>query len=233
MASLHDRSVQAARRERLAKEISAITQLSLASVRGRLARAHGRKLLRNLFADVWPKSLSAPAAKPNPLPKGTPKPIRTGTAQSPERTVHRVRQEFETSCGVAVVAMCARVSHKQAMAVLFPKPTLVFFTWPEQVKRALDHFGVKHGKRWHRFASWDEIPTTSLVKVKWEDADGGHGLHWVVFQRRADGGWTVIDPDRQNRGRSQSRTQRLSRREREQLTGVTYLPVEARPPGAG
>jgi hypothetical protein len=224
MTPLHDQSVQVARRDRLAKVIAAVTRLSVAAVRGRLARAHGRTLLRNLFADVWPKRVRGPV-RPLSAPNTTKSPKRIRSAPSPERTIHRVRQEFSTSCGVAVVAMFARVSHAEAMAVLFPEPGRVFYTHLYQLKRALDHFGVPYGSRWSRFTSWAEIETTALVKVRWEDSDGRVGFHWVIFQRRTDGGWAVIDPDPQRSG-----TQRLGRTERAQFTGITYLPVEARLP---
>jgi hypothetical protein len=122
--------------------------------------------------------------------------------------------------------MLARVSHDEALAVLFPKRGTVFYTHLHQLKRALEHFGVKYGTRWMRFHSWDEIPTTSLVKVKGE-TNSRTWFHWVVFQRRRDGGREVIDPEPGRRG-----TQRLTGREINEYKGVSYLPVQAVPPGA-
>jgi len=140
-------------------------------------------------------------------------------------TIHRVRQEFTTSCGVAVVAMFARVSHREALSVLFPKPGRDYRTWLRDLKRALDHFGVTYAPRWHRFRSWDEIPRTSLVKVRWREPGGTSGLHWIIFQRRANGEWRVIDPDPPRSG-----TLRLNAAELARYTGVTYLEVNAREP---
>lgn len=219
--TLRDASVQTARQAGLAKEIASLTGLSVAAVRGRLARAHGRKLLRNLFADVWSPGPVPRTASPRRAARTEPDRGRVSqTVQSPERTIHRVRQAFTTSCGVAVVAMFARVSHEEAMAALFPGGARVYYTYLYQLKRALDHFGVKYGARWSRFVAWDKIPTTSLVKVKWQ-VNGRRGFHWVVFQRRKDGGWAVIDPSPGRPG-----TQRLDRNERRAYQGVTYLPVE-------
>jgi hypothetical protein len=209
-------NVQAARREGLAKDIAAFTGLSLTAARGRLKRAHGRSLLRNIFADVWPEEGSLAAATPGPTARKASPGKRPAAAT---RTIHRVRQEFSTSCGVAVVAMFARVSHEEAMAVLFPKGGRVFYTYLYQLKRALDHFGVKYGPRLKRFSSWDDIPTTSLVKVK---PHGESWSHWVVFQRKRDGGRRVIDPDPGRPG-----TQTLARDQIEQYRGVTYLLVDA------
>jgi hypothetical protein len=212
-------NVQTARRDRLARELATATGLSLGAVRSRLARAHGRTLLRNLFADVWhveDRARRDEAVEPLAQPRA---------AAGQPRTIHRVRQEFTTSCGVAVVAMFARVAHADAMKVMFPQPRRAFYTYLHDIKRALDHFGVRYAVRWHRFRSWQQIPTTSLVKVKWQ-VDGKIGYHWMVFQRRDNGSWNVIDPDPPRR----SGTQRLSRSELEGYRGITYLPVEARRP---
>lgn len=212
-ARLDRRSVQDARREGMAKEIASFTGLSLAAVRGRLSRAHGRSLLRNVFADAWPEG----ARRTMPA-------VAERLRPASQRTVHRVRQSFPTSCGVAVVAMFARVSEQDAMAVLFPNGGRTFYTHLRQLKHALDHFGVHYDPHWRRFVSWEAIPKTSLVKVRWAD-DGRKGLHWVIFQRRHDGTWNVIDPDSPRRV-----TLRLSDAERRQYTGITYMPVEARLP---
>jgi hypothetical protein len=227
MVTLHDKSVQDARREKLAKDVAALTELSLGTVRARLSRAHGRTLLRNLFADAWPGAdRVTPAPERDVASPVQREPAPRSTVGGPERTIHRVRQEFSTSCGVAVVAMFARVSHPQAMKVMFPEGGRVFYTTLKQVKHGLDHFGIKYGPRWHRCASWEAIPTTSLVKVKWQDAWGGKGLHWMIFQRRPDGTGDLIDPDPPRAG-----TQRLGPHERGNYTPITYLSVQARPPG--
>lgn len=110
-------------------------------------------------------------------------------ARSEERTIHRVRQRFTTSCGVAVVGMFARVSHDDAMRIMFPTPRRVYYTHYTDIKRALDHFGVEHGGRFRRFNSWDEIPSTSLAKVKWRGENGRFFFHWGSFRgRRTVGG---------------------------------------------
>lgn len=217
MTDLARLSVQDARRERLASQISSFTNLSLAAVRGRLARAHGRVLLRNLFADVWP---SEPAVAPLAPVRAAPKKPVVGAP----RTIHRVRQRFSTSCGVAVVAMFARVSHQQALKVLFPSPRRTFYTYLHQLKKAFDHFGVRFESSWHRFRSWNEIPKTSLVKVRCR-GNGRTWYHWVIFQRRPDGTSEVIDPDPGRGG-----TQRLAKSELSAYEGLSYLAVEPVPP---
>src|SRR6266568_4728895 len=104
---LGELNVRAARERRLAPIIAKETGLSYAVVRGRLGRAHGRTLLRNLFGDVWSTQATAsqaffrkkPASRRNDLPPAMQKPVHAGGPH----TIHRVRQEFSTSCGVAVV----------------------------------------------------------------------------------------------------------------------------------
>jgi hypothetical protein len=211
------------RRERLLLIMAKLQELGIEAMLADLAPVESRpprieSKLRLRRRPSWPDEPGASTMARARERVSRPRP----PARTPERTIHRVRQSFSTSCGVAVVAMFARVSHDEAMAVLFPKPRREFSTHLYQLKRALDHFGVKYGPRWSRFTSWSEIPTTSLVKVKCET-----WFHWVIFQRRSDGGWALIDPDPARSG-----TQRLSRVEIEQYTGVTYMPVEAVRPGA-
>lgn len=225
--TLHDLNAREARDRRLAPLIAKQTGLSYAVVRGRLVRAHGRTLLRNLFADVWskldavqrPRLRTAPVSPPPVRPPMPPRGGRPARAH----TIHRVRQEFSTSCGVAVVAMFARVSHREALSVMFPRPRPTYYTWLKDVKRALDHFQIPYAPRWHRFRSWEEIPTTSLVKVRWRNADGSTGLHWVIFQRRANGEWRVIDPDSPRHATLSLNGSGLAR-----FKGLTYLGVQAR-----
>lgn len=223
---LHELNVRAARDARLAPLIAAKTGLSYSTVRGRLVRAHGRTLLRNLFAELGPPSKVGPERSSRREPVTSNGPMAQTQARPAVHTIHRVRQEFSTSCGVAVVAMFARVSHREAMSIMFPHATTADYrTWLRDLKRALDHFGVTYASRWHRFRSWEEIPTTSLVKVRWRNGDGATGAHWVIFQRRKTGQWRVIDPDPPRGG-----TLRLSSQELSWYTGVTYLAVDAREP---
>lgn len=228
-AALDHLNVHAARKRCLAPIIAMQTGLSYVVVRRRLVRAHGRTLLRNLFADVWAKSAPARQTPSREKHAGRPSNGRASPRSSGgavgSYTVHRVRQEFSTSCGVAVVAMFARVSHREALSVLFPSPKRDYRTWLKDLKRALDHFGVAYAPHWHRFQSWQDIPTTSLVKVRWRHLDGTTGLHWVIFQRRANGAWTVIDPEPPRPG-----TLRLSNTELSHYVGISYLTVNARGP---
>jgi hypothetical protein len=215
MTTLHDLNVQAARRDQLAKEIAAFTGLSLPAVRGRLKRAHGRRLLRNLFADVWPGE-SRPARQVMPAEHvSTPR----SATRAPERTIHRVRQAYVTSCGVAVVAMLACREHDEVLAFMFPRASRrrVFYTGYRDIIAALDKFNVKHGLRSRRVSAWEQIPSTSVVLEQTGDND----WHWVILRRKPDGGSYVLDPAADGSG-----TLRLTPDEQEDYPPVSYLTVE-------
>lgn len=204
-------SVHQARDEHLGAAIAEITELSTRSVGQRLRWAHGRSLLRNVFADVWPTS--------GALPK------RPAQSKEPgvELTIRRIRQEYETSCGIAAAAMLAGRTHREVLPVIFPDAAAGrrrrFYTHYPDIIRALDHFGVEHGKQSIRVGSFLEIPTNALVKVK-RHLYGQTFWHWVVFRHKTNAPGYVIDPDIQIRG-----TQRLSERQARRYTPVSYLPV--------
>lgn len=215
-------SVREAREKRLSEELSKITRLSRSAVYGRLRRAHGRTLLRNLFGELFKDATSV-----RPM-TGKVAAVRPALAQSQSdsaaHTIARVRQRRKSDCGVAVVAMLARVPYEEAMKLLFPRPVREHYTSWGQVCRALDDLGVPRSPNGKPFRSWGEIPTTSLVmvEVKGRLHQGGPLRHWVIFQRRANGEWRVIDPDPPRKG-----TLRLADDELAPLIGLRYLPVDA------
>lgn len=177
------------------------------------------------------RSAKSPArAKPKPKPQA--RPTVNAKQAGDERTVHRVRQKYRTSCGIAAAAMLARVSHEEALAVIFPSAKgkakrRKFNTHYQDVMKALKHFGVVHAERPTRVKAWENIPATSLVKVKWFGDDGKVGWHWVVFQRKSERKWRVLDPDA-----TRKETQLLTPAEYSRYTPVSYLVVNARAPHA-
>jgi hypothetical protein len=218
-------SVKAAREQRLSAEIAEVTGLSRSAVYGRLRRAHGRTLLRNLFTDVWKPKSAKPVPKATPRVPASPPERRGGPAQV--HTIARVRQRLDSDCGVAVLAMLARVPYAKAMKVLFPGPVRDYYSgWhgERSVPRALDRLGVSRAPKAIRFQSWSKIPTTSLVEVEVKPGQPGgtRYRHWVIFQRRDNGDWRVIDPQPPRSG-----TQRLSNHELEAFVGIRFMPVDA------
>jgi hypothetical protein len=124
---------------------------------------------------------------------------------------------------VAVIAMLARVSHEEALAVMFPNGACEYSTDQDQLNSALDHFEIHRVPQWKQFSTWEGIPTTSIVMVKSQDSQRVWLFHWVIFQRRAKGTWSVIDPIPPRAG-----TQRLTPTELSRFTGVSYSAVEPR-----
>lgn len=114
----------------------------------------------------------------------------------PERadaTIHRVRQVHMSSCGIAVAAMFARQRHHVVKRFMFPQPKRDYGTYYKDVWRALTHFGVEHTERKRKFVSWQDIPSTALVRIRWKDMPAARANHWVVYQKLPKG-FRVIDP---------------------------------------
>ena len=126
-------SVREAREKRLSNEIAEVTGLSQSAVYGRLRRAHGRTLVRNLFANVWENNKPAPAKKhaAGRVPPAPPK-----SSSSPLHTIARVRQRYATDCGVAVVAMLARVPYDDVKKLMFPNRVRQYYTNWNSVPKA-------------------------------------------------------------------------------------------------
>lgn len=148
------------------------------------------------------------------------KPGRASKQGAPH-TVHRVRQERTTSCGVAVVAMLARVSHREAMKVMFPRGGRDFRTHYSDLRRALVHFGVPHAQRAIRCSSWDKVPTNAIAGVRGYDESDRAFYHWVIAQRKG-GRVVVLDPGAEG--------QTLTLADPELYELQSYLPVEPRKP---
>lgn len=117
------------------------------------------------------------------------KPVRANA------TIHRVRQTRKTSCGVAVVAMAARVPEATAMRLMFPVGGRKYYTHYADLIRALDHFGVRHGGMPVRARLWTRVPATAVAKVRMRDGAGRVYVHWVIADRMADGRVVIVDPD--------------------------------------
>lgn len=138
-----------------------------------------------------------------------------------ERTIHRVRQRYMTDCGIAATAMLARVPYAKAKAALFPDGShqRSYGTYTRDVLRALDHFGVRHGKRERKVEAWEDIPSTALVTARHSSTP--EQLHWLIFQRRSAGDWLIIDP-----ASPDSQTLRLSSRDYKEFTPLRYVTVD-------
>lgn len=111
-------------------------------------------------------------------------------------TIQRVKQEDETGCGLACIAMLAGVSYNEIKNVALDKLKFrtngEFYTGTGQLKELASHYNVEiEGKRRRKFKSWSELPDVAIVSINLKE--NNKYWHWVVFQRK-DGADFVLDP---------------------------------------
>ena len=88
--------------------------------------------------------------------------------------------------------MVAGIGYDNARQVMFgAKKTGLLSEWPD-IKRTLQHFGIKHAPRAKRSANWLSIRTVAIVGCgKKSDKHGQPEWHWVVFDPSSQ---SVFDP---------------------------------------
>lgn len=102
------------------------------------------------------------------------------------KKIRQVFQRRKNDCGVACVAMVARVSYERAFDALdFPDGARKFYTSRGQLGEALNMLGFAVHRKWYR--SWDEIPGCAIVPVN--HRCNRRNFHWVVYD-----GKSVLDP---------------------------------------
>lgn len=96
-------------------------------------------------------------------------------------------QRERTGCGIASVATLAGVSYAQAkraanrLGIFAEDPRLWSETQP--VRDLMEHFHVRAASKETPFVSWDALPDTALLAIKWHREKGRAFWHWVVFWR--------------------------------------------------
>ena len=111
--------------------------------------------------------------------------------------VSLVRQEDDTGCGVACVAMILDCSYPEARDLLFGRRFAgwTYDTRTKDLVRVLRSRGAKVSRRLKRSQGrWELLPALCIVKVIPEQC-GSRGWHWVVFARGVRR-WVVLDPAR-------------------------------------
>lgn len=100
--------------------------------------------------------------------------------------IQRVLQRYKSDCGVACVAMVARVSYQQAfVAIGFAPGQTKFYTGHRQLTAALRRLGLT--VHWKMFRSWAAISGIAIVAVNHRYQR--MNFHWVVFD-----GVCILDP---------------------------------------
>ena len=111
----------------------------------------------------------------------------TNTALKVAKGARRIRQRYKSDCGVACVAMVARVNYSTSFgAFSFSKDRKTFYTSHNKLEDALKVLGFQvHLKK---FRSWDDISGSAIIPVN--HRCHGRNFHWVVYDRKA-----ILDPN--------------------------------------
>lgn len=108
-----------------------------------------------------------------------------------------VIQQQPTGCGLACVAMLARVTYKdvQHAAKQFGTSAEDERLWSDTayVRTLLRHYGIRASDRAQPFPSWKALPDLALLAIKWRMQRSRSFWHWVVFWRGPRGA-VVLDP---------------------------------------
>ena len=102
------------------------------------------------------------------------------------------QQELGSNCGPACVAMLAGVSQQQACRAMFGEILTrnAYSFWPD-IRRALKHLGLRHGKRAYFVSKWESVPGMAIVGCS-RRSNGD--WHWVVCSPVES---LIYDPERE------------------------------------
>lgn len=95
-----------------------------------------------------------------------------------------VRQDDETGCGVACIAMLAGEDYEDVKKELFASSRKrVFYTNYKDLRRGLERYGLSlEDGRARRFKSFDDIDSNAILAIEQSPPSKSH-WHWVVFVR--------------------------------------------------
>ena len=107
--------------------------------------------------------------------------------------IHLLRQEHDTGCGVACVAMCAGWSYEDAFqrfkrVLRWGERKRSFYTQPSQLVRILDNEKIPYLSR--KSGEWADVDGTAIVGVNREK---GY-WHWVVAVKDEQR-FLILDPE--------------------------------------
>jgi hypothetical protein len=107
-----------------------------------------------------------------------------------------VLQLERTGCGIASVSAIFGRPYSEVKSIA---NSLGIFAndeslWSEtaHVRTLLNHFGIRTGSREIPFRSWESLPDTAVLAIKWHLEKGRPYWHWVVFVRE-NGQSCVLD----------------------------------------
>ncbi|MCB9480349.1 MAG: hypothetical protein H6680_00815 [Desulfobacteraceae bacterium] len=107
-----------------------------------------------------------------------------------------VIQEEESGCGIASVAAIVKktyseVKEKAASLGIYADDKKLFSD-THYVRRLLKEYNVSVSDSEIPFVSWEELPDTALLSIKYHVEDDKPFWHWVVFTRQ-NGHEVILD----------------------------------------
>lgn len=98
-----------------------------------------------------------------------------------------VVQEENTGCGIAAVANVLGKSYTEmretANAMGIHASDKLLWSDTQYVRRLLSNAGIKTSNDEIPFVSWDTLPDTALLSIKYHQEGDNNFWHWVVFKR--------------------------------------------------
>lgn len=110
-----------------------------------------------------------------------------------------VFQDEISGCGLAVVATVTGKSYDEvkqyANSIGIYAEDKKLYSNTAYVRALLAHYNVKSSKLENPFESWDKLPDTALLSIKYHIKNGEPYWHWTVFHRAREKA-VVLDPTR-------------------------------------
>ena len=136
-------------------------------------------------------------------------------------------QEEPSGCGIASVAVLAGLSYQQSQRAAnrlgIHAEDSRLWSDTRYVRSLLKHHGIRCSARETPFVSWEALPDTALLAIKWHLERGKPFWHWVVFRRGPEGP-VVFDPKRALRTNSRTDFGRIKPK--------WFIAIKAARPGA-
>lgn len=124
--------------------------------------------------------------------------LRRKSQQRRERSLRRIVQKTGTSCGLACVAMLARLSFREVETLAREVLPKVFAethqrTYAKDLRKLLAILGWRLGRK-VKCRTWKRVPPYALVAMQWKRLEDR--WHWVVSSED-EAGPCFLDPRKQ------------------------------------
>ena len=107
------------------------------------------------------------------------------------KNLNSVIQEEISGCGIASVAVLAKISYQEAKDLVesLGIQTIDKSLWRDTgyVRTLLRSLNIVADEKEHDFSSWEKLPNIALLAIKLRIKNGKSSWHWVVFWRSPSG----------------------------------------------